>query len=307
MGAEVIESGFRARAGTLTLLLIAGSGSREHLLEIIAEASLGIPVSDESRNKWVDDVSEDPVHAIPTDREMPYVAFTLEQWLRNSPSGPMRLGTEDAGVALAGLVCGWASRITHLLAREPLSLHDLDRAIPTLDRGYLRAQLGTMESVGQVETVPGGRGGTRYRVTDWLREGVGPLAAAARLERHQHHEDTAPPDELDVEAAFLLTLPLVALPIEPSGSCRLAVQLPGETAALAGVMARVEEGHVVYCDTELRDEADTWATGSPIDWMDTLVEPSVAQVESGGDQRLALALVGGLHEKLFGIPVFKKD
>ena len=143
----------------------------------------------------------------------------------------------------------------------------------------------------------------RYRVTNWLREGIGPLAAAARLERHQGHEDTAPPDELDVQAAFLLTLPLVALPVEPSGSCRLAVQLSDEAPSTAGVMAQVEEGHVVSCDTELRDEADTWATGSPIDWMDTLVEPATAQVSAGGDQRLAQALVEGLHERLFGVMV----
>jgi hypothetical protein len=300
---EVVESGFRARAGTLTLLLVAGSGSRENLLEILAEASMGIPVSDERRHEWAEDEAGRSIQAMDAGREMPYVAFTLERWLCNAPHGPLRLGTEDAGVALAGLVCGWASSITHALAREPLSLRDLDRAIPALDRAYLAAQLGTMESAGQLEAMPGGGGNTRYRVTDWLREGTAPLAAAARLERHQHHEDTAPPDELDIEAAFLLTLPLLALPAGPAGSCRLAVQIPGDEPTLAGVMARIEEGHVVCCDTHLEDDADTWATGSPLGWMDTLVEPSSAKVESGGDQRLALALVGGLHEKLFGVPV----
>jgi len=300
---EIIESGFRARAGTLTLLLVAGSGTREALLEIIAEASLGIPVSDERRHEWAEEEPDSSMPLTSAGREMLYVAFTLERWLGSSPNGSLRLGTEEAGVALAGLVCGWASNITHLLAREPLSLRELDRAIPALDRGYLEAQLGTMESAGQVEAIPGGRGGTRYRVTDWLREGTGPLAAAARLERHQGHEDTAPPDELDIEAAFRLTLPLLALPVEPSGSCRLAVQMPDAAPPVAGVMAQIEEGHVICCDTRLDDDADTWATGSPIGWMDTLVEPAVAQVESGGDQRLAVALVGGLHEKLFGIPV----
>jgi DNA-binding HxlR family transcriptional regulator len=300
MGWEAIESGFRARAGTLTLLLIAGSGTRENLLEILAEASLGIPVSDQRRQEWAEEEAD---LGPPTGPETPYVTFTLEQWLRNSPHGPLQLRTEQAGVALAGLVCGWASKITHTLAREPRSLRDLERAIPSLDRGYLKAQLGTMESAGQVEALSGSGGRTRYRVTDWLREGTAPLAAAARLERHQHHEDTEPPDELDIEAAFLLALPLLALPVEPSGSCRLAVQMPGDAPPVVGVMAEIEEGHVVCCGTELEDDADTWASGSPIGWMDTLVEPTVAQVESGGDQRLAHALLEGLHQRLFGIPV----
>ena len=295
---EVIESGFRARAGTLTLLSIIGPENREYLLEVLAEASLGIPVDDERRSE-AGIVETD--NAVDTVDEMTYVSFTLERWLCSAPHGPLRLGTEKGDEAAIGMICGWASKVTHLLAREPLGLDDLDRAVP-LERDHLEAQLATMRAGRLIEAIPGGPG-TRYRVTDWLRESIAPLAAASRLERHQHHEDTAPPDELDVEAAFCLTLPLLVLPVEPSGSCRLAVRMPDGAPAEAGVMAQIEEGHVICCDTRLDDKADTWATGSPIGWMDTLVEPSTAKVEAGGDQRLALALVGGLHEKLFGVPV----
>lgn len=304
MGAEVIESGFRARAGTLTLLLVTSPGPRDYLLELLVEASLGIPIDEERAQAWR--TADRETAALEAGAELPYVAFTLDRWLCNAPHGPLRLASHQGGEAAIGMICGWASKVTHLLAREPLGLDDLDRAIP-LERDHIENQLATMRSARLIEPIPGGRDGTRYRVTDWLREAIAPLAAAARLERHQHHEDTAPPDELDVEAAFRLTLPLLALPVEPSGSCRLAVRMSDDTQAEAGVMAQIEEGHVICCDTQLEDEADTWATGSPIGWMDTLVEPSTAQVEAGGNQELALALVGGLHEKLFGVPVFKKD
>ncbi|MEX2449079.1 MAG: hypothetical protein WD404_10115 [Solirubrobacterales bacterium] len=46
MGVEAIESGFRARAGTLTLLYIAGSAERDDLRAILVEAATGAPVGD---------------------------------------------------------------------------------------------------------------------------------------------------------------------------------------------------------------------------------------------------------------------
>jgi hypothetical protein len=360
MGVDAVESGFRARAGTLTLLYIAGSAGRDDLRAILVEAATGAPVGDsEARTERLrrqseeldrmefdaeveqlddddDDDDDDPAGAptvgfdggnvldedyiesavpdegfvpgphtpmrlTPPGEEMLYVAFSLTHWLRNSPDHPRELG-EEAIVPLTGLVLGWASGVTHALARRSLSIDELKQAVPLLSREEIEERVATMEAAEQLEAVSGGSGGTRYRVTDHLREGIAPLAAAARLERHQRHEDCAPPNMLDVEAAFLLALPLVQLPIELSGRIRLAVQITGGPPLTAGVMATVEEGRVVSCDTRLDPEAETWASGEPIEWMDTLVDPAVAKVESGGDRQLAGALLTALHEKLFGTP-----
>jgi hypothetical protein len=67
------------------------------------------------------------------------------------------------------------------------------------------------------------------------------------------------PDRLDVEAIFQLALPLIALPTELSGCCRLDVQLGhDETPAIVGVTARVEGGRVASCEGRLDQQAETW-------------------------------------------------
>ena len=73
-----------------------------------------------------------------------------------------------------------------------------------------------MRLAGQVEPLPGNGRGTPYAVTDWLRRGVGPLAAAARWERRNRPTETAPIGALDVEAAFLLRPSLLSLAPEVS-------------------------------------------------------------------------------------------
>jgi DNA-binding transcriptional ArsR family regulator len=230
-----------------------------------------------------------------------FVGFTLERWLRNCPDGPLQLGP-NAGDAIASLVCCWSATVTHALARQPLTLAELDRALDLLDYETVEEHVAAMERTGQVEAQPGD-GETRYAVTDWLREGIAPLGAAARLERHYQEEGTAPPDILDVEAAFQLTLPLLKLPTELSGSCRLGVQIPGGPPLLAGATAQVEGGRVVSSSSLLDDNPATWVTGSPVDWLDSLVDPSSTRLKAAGNLNLVHGLLYGLHEKLFGVPV----
>ncbi|HMJ72186.1 MAG TPA: hypothetical protein VK471_02350 [Solirubrobacterales bacterium] len=115
-----------------------------------------------------------------------------------------------------------------------MTLTELDRAVQILSYETVAEHVEAMERVGQVEALPGD-GETRYALTDWMREGFAPIAAAARMELHFPEPDVAPPDMLDVDAAFELTLPLVELPDGLRGSSRLAVRVPGSPPSLIGL------------------------------------------------------------------------
>jgi hypothetical protein len=159
-----------------------------------------------------------------------------------------------------------------------------------------------MQDAGQVEACPDEGEGAVYAVTDWLRAGIAPLAVAARLERRDPKEGMAPLESLDVEAGFLLTLPLLELPRELSGTCRLGVNLE-DGEGLAGVTVRIEEGRIASCAMGLDGEADAWAVAFAGDWLDTVIEPDAKRVRTGGDRWLARALLDALHGTLFGVPV----
>jgi hypothetical protein len=62
---------------------------------------------------------------------------------------------------------------------------------------------------------------------------------------------------------------------------------------------RVEEG-LVSCESGLEPEVDAWAAAAAPDWLDTVIQPGVVHVRSGGDRELVRALLDGLHEALFG-------
>ena len=236
--------------------------------------------------------------ATPAGMEALFVATALEGWLRSSPSGPLRIGGEGTGPAIAGLVFSWGVGVVHALAGRPLALPELNAALPAIPYRAIEEQIDAMELAGLVEAVTDAEGCTRYAATEWLREGIAPLAASARLESHHPPGEAAPPEGIDAEAAFRLALPLLELPPEVAGTCRLTADLGG--GELARVTARIEAGRVTSCSTDLDGEVDAWATASPVDWLDTLFEPTVARVELGGDEQLAASVLAGLHERLLG-------
>jgi hypothetical protein len=321
------DGGFKARAGALTLLYIASPVSRSVLLTLLAEAATGVELVDESDVPDPDDpvgldIIADPylvepadpdadpdapigwdtsLRASPAGRDLPFVGFALERWLGNCPGGAIKLGP-DAGPALSALLCGWASTVMHTLAAKPLTVEQACEAIQILDLDIVEARIEAMEEAELLEARPADDGATRYAVTDWLREGIAPLAAAARLERRHPPGDTAPIAALDVDAAFLLALPLLKLPAELSGSCSLAVELDEDVRPNpAGVTARVQGGRIVSCEARLDKEADVWATASAGDWLDTVIEPDAKRVRSSGERRLARRLLYELHQTLFGV------
>jgi len=233
-------------------------------------------------------------------RDLLFVAEVLERWLARSPNGPIRLGSNSAKAAIKALVEGWSTTMLRALAAGPLSLTELDRIISSLSYPSLERRLGAMRLAGQVEARRGEGRGTPYAVTDWLRQGVAPLAAAARWERHRLPEETPPITRIDTEAAFLLAVPLLKLPHNISGSCRMAAEIPnGKERRLAGVMVDVSEGRIPFCATRLEGNPNAWALGSLPAWLSAVIDGDTDRLELGGDCSLARTLLDGLHGALF--------
>jgi DNA-binding HxlR family transcriptional regulator len=231
-----------------------------------------------------------------------FVGFVVERWLQSAPEGPLSFESREAERAVTALAEGWSATVMHALARRPLTFGELQGATG-LHRRPLKRHLDAMLSAGQIE-MRASAGEAVYSVTEWLRAGIAPLIASARLERREPQEGMAPIDALDVEAGFRCSLPLIELPRELSGSCRLGLNLDeDERSCLTGVTARIDQGRVVSCTAGLDRRADTWAAGSAGDWLDTVIEPDARLVRTGGDRWLARALLDALHRTLFGVPV----
>ncbi len=236
-------------------------------------------------------------------REALFVAFVVEHWLRNAPHGPVLFDGPEAEDTVAALAEGWSATVVHMLAREPMTLGELDTAIDDLGRRAVKRHLEALQRTRQIEALAQG-GEAIYALTDWARAGIAPLIASARLERRNPMEGMAPIDALDVDAGFRLSLPLLTLPKELSGVCRLGLNLDEEErAAMTGLTARIEEGRVISCQDGLRTEANAWAAGTAADWLDTVIEPDAKRVRTGGDRWLSGALIDNLHKTLFGVLV----
>jgi DNA-binding HxlR family transcriptional regulator len=237
----------------------------------------------------------------PVGRELWGVATVLHAWLATNPDGPLALGSSSAKSAIKALVEGWGTNMVRALAARPLSLTELNGLISGLSYPSLERRLGAMRLAGQIERMPGPGRGTPYTVTEWLRRAIAPLGAAARWEHLHAPEQTAPIRRLDAEAAFLLATPLLSLPAELSGTCRLAVEIGGSNGdSMAGVLVGVREGGVASCVASMHGRADAWAAGSTQAWLGAVIEADTERLETGGNERLARALLDGLHGGLFG-------
>ena len=321
------EGAFRARAGALTLLYLAIPMQRRILLAMLAEAATGAEVMDEADVPDPEapvslEIITDPYLVEPADPEVDpgaidedtmlrpseagqgllFVSSILERWLHDCPSGPLELGP-DAAPALSALLNGWSSTVIHTLGAKPLTTVEITEAIAILDYDTIDDRIEEMLDAGLIDLLEEPDEEERFGVTEWLRTGIAPLAAAARQELRHPLEDTAPIAALDVQAAFLLTLPLVDLP-KISGTCSLAVELEeGVAGSPTGVTVQVENGRLISCDVRLDEDVDAWASAPASAWLDTVIDKDTSQVRFGGDRLLASALLQGLHERLFGLPV----
>ena len=242
----------------------------------------------------------------PAGEEMLVVADAVEVWLSLCPTGPIAADGDEAKGAVKALAGGWSSRLVRALAGGPLTLTELHGLIPDLSYQSLERRIAWMRATGQIEAVEKPGRGTPYGVTDWLRRAIAPLSVAGRCERRHLDAESGPITDVEVEASFLLALPLVPLRSSAHGACMLAVHT-GPTGSeqeglpLTGVTVEVEHGAVVSCTPAVNQEPGTWAVGSPETWLDAVIDAQIEDLRIGGaDPQLALDLVTGLHFALFG-------
>jgi DNA-binding HxlR family transcriptional regulator len=286
--------------------------SSDESSEVRTGATMLVLAADPENRRMLRKVSDGPVEwsadqiarILPTGEEMLFISFTIEQWLQKAPNGPLAIDSTDGKRAIPALAAGWSATVVHALAVQPRTLPELEREIEGLGASALRRRLEPMLELGMVDASAGGGEGTLYRATDWLRAAIAPLIAAARFERRYAPAQTPPIAPLDVEAGYLMALPLLSLPEEASGVARLTINVPvhGEPVP-AGAMATVEHGRITAIGTELSDRFDASLEGPPTAWLDAVIEPVASRLFPEGDEDLATDMLVGLHEVLFGVPV----
>lgn len=234
----------------------------------------------------------------PAGEDLLKVCEVLQRWLAEAPSGPISLGSTASKSATKALLEGWCANIVRALAARPLPLTKLDRLIPQISYPTLERRLTAMRLAGLVEARREGPGrGTPYSVTPWLRRAVAPLAAAVAWE--SRYLAQAGVDRLDVEAGFLLAVPLLALPPGITAVCRLAIELePAADPNSAGVTLEMEESRVVSCVTRFDGEVDAWISGTPVDWFRWMTASEESRMELGGDTWVARGVLASLREVL---------
>lgn len=323
---EFSGEGFRARAGSLTLLYLASSVERELLRRLLAEMITGVqlveswelPDADDPVDPAVvfsdtyliepvnpDDDPKDPdtmFQPTAAGREVPFVGEVLKDWLRRCPGGPLELGVE-AGPVLWPLLSAWSATVLHAFADGPRTIGEVNEEIHALAFEQVETRVELLEEAELLEPRPaaGPDEEERFAPTDWLRFAVAPLSAAARMELRHPPGDTAPIAVGDVETAFQMTAPLLRLPVELAGTCSMAVELDAEVGeAQAGVTFEVKDGRVAACRAGIDEGADAWGTGSTADWLEAVIEGRAERLDSGGNLKLASALLAALHRTLFG-------
>jgi len=240
----------------------------------------------------------------PAGRDLLFLADELDVWLSRAPYGPIEPGSEEARGAIKALAGGWSSTLIRELAGRPVTLGELDAAIADVSYPMLERRINWMRQTGQIEAVQREGRGTPYVVTDWLRRAIAPLSVSGRCER-RHFADARPISDVEIEAAFMMALPLATLPPFFAGTCVLASQTDlsqddPDHAPLAGVTVEVERGQVVSFGPRLAAGPPTWVVGSAGAWLDAVIDGEISDLRIGGEKpQLALDLVAGLHTALF--------
>lgn len=242
-----------------------------------------------------------PLELTEAGRELLPVATALERWLADSPAGPISIEDPAAQGIVRTLTAGWDATIVRALAERPQSLIELSTSIPELNYPTLKRRLAKLRSTNLVVPVETASG-RAYGASEWLRRAVVPLTLAGRWERR--HEAGQPITRTEVEAAFMLALPLARLPARASGACGLAVLTSEERDSakreVAGVALEVREGEIVSCGPGAAGDQPTWALGTVNDWYAALIEGRADALRVSGDKpRLATGVIKALHTDLF--------
>ncbi|HEX2097136.1 MAG TPA: winged helix-turn-helix transcriptional regulator [Solirubrobacterales bacterium] len=232
--------------------------------------------------------------------ELRFVAATLGAWLAAAPGGGLQLGSDAASAAVKALADAWSTGILRVLAERPATVAELEAALGGLSSQAIERRLAALWDSGLIEREEAAGGPATYRVTDWLRKAAAPLHVAIRWERKHLPRTTAPVEPADAEAGLLLVVPLLRLPAEISGRCRLGVEFgDGEMRRLAGVTVEVEGGEVASWQARLDGGPAASATGPPSAWQRVAIEAHPDRLQLEGDIRLARAVLDGLNRSLF--------
>lgn len=242
----------------------------------------------------------------PAGHELLFVADVLESWLARFPAGPIAPDSDEGKTAVKALAGGWSTTLIREMANRPITLTELSNAIPDVPYPVLERRVQWMKLTGQIEPVKRRGRGTPYVVTDWLRRAIAPISVSGRTERRHFDTDVGPITDIEVEAAFLMAIPLAPLPPHADGSCLLVAQtdvtpVDEENPQLAGVTVVVERGEVVSCWTDVDSRPPTWGVGTADAWLDAVIDGRLEDLRIGGaNPQLALDLAAGLHLALFG-------
>lgn len=221
------------------------------------------------------------------------LAELVEAWLAHAPDGPIQLSSKRAKAAIGALVGGWSSEILHLLAPAPLSLTELNSAIPDLAYPSIKRRLLALRATRQVAVLAETKGFKFYAVTDWTRRAALPLLVAGGWEDAHLAEVAGRLSQPEVEAAFLFALPRVSLPETATGSCLIAFD------ASAGLQVEVENGSVEACAPVDEPDAATIVRGSTEAWIRAVIKSRPSGLRTDGSQPgLARMLVTALQEAL---------
>lgn len=241
----------------------------------------------------------------PFGEDLLLAADAVDAWLGFAPDGPISLESTPAKVAIKALVGGWASTVVRALAARPLTLTELDKLIDGYTYPALERRLSAMRHAGLIELGPNddGNKGRQYRVSQWLRLGIGPLTVSARCERKHLANATAPISRIDVESAFLLVAPLLDLDPGADGFCQLAVEAGSGDSRQpwAGAQLTLEKGAVSSCVARLEARPENSVSGRATAWLDAVIGRTPDLLYFSGDADLGREIVEGLHDVLFRI------
>ncbi|MGN6258087.1 MAG: winged helix-turn-helix transcriptional regulator [Solirubrobacterales bacterium] len=227
-------------------------------------------------------------------RELLAVLEALERWLGESPDGPLRLGTSQAKSAVKALVDGWSAKIVRALVARPLSLTELSKIMPGVSYHSLERRLEALHFTGQIQRCAARGRGNPYAVTEWLRRAVGPLVKSMQWESCHAAGKAPSPGRIDLESILLLAIPLVSLPEDVEGTCRLQAD-PGSAGDRAcGVTVAVERGRIISCVSRLDREAEALVTTTVPTWVQALANGHTREFEGNAVGELARSLLAGL-------------
>lgn len=227
-------------------------------------------------------------------RELLKVGRVLQDWLNMAPEGPIQLGSPKAKNTIKALVGGWSTNILRAIALRPLSLTEMSRLISTVSYPGLERRLSALRLEQLVVPYPDNNRSVPYIATEWLRRAVIPLTVAAGWERRFPADYVQPIGPLDVEAAFLLAIPLMSPPQGFSGQCRLEVEVArGDPPKCAGVQVGFEAGKLVSCTSRFEGEVQAWASGRPDAWIRRM-SGTRGSLDVGGEISTAEAVLDGL-------------